>query len=67
MAGLSDAGSTRSILEPVIDFRVGGATQRAGANFPHFVVARRSKILHIRRSSLLELRKIAAQRRLRES
>jgi hypothetical protein len=43
------------------------AIRRAGANFPHFVVARRSKILHIRRSSLLELRKIGSQRRPRES
>jgi hypothetical protein len=43
------------------------ATRRAGANFPHFIVARRSKILHIRRSSLLELRKIGSRRCLRES
>ena len=39
------------------------ATRGAGANFPHFIVARRSKILHIRPSSLLELRKIGSQRR----
>jgi hypothetical protein len=37
------------------------------ANFPHFLVTRRSKILHIRRSSLLELRKIGSQRHPRES
>jgi hypothetical protein len=47
--------------------RICVATQRAGANFPHFIVARRSKILHIRRSSLLELRKIGSQRHPRES
>jgi hypothetical protein len=40
---------------------------RAGANFPHFIVARRSKIPHIRRSSFFELRKIGSQRRPRES
>src|SRR5580698_710952 len=43
------------------------ATRRAGANFPHFGVARHSKIPDIRRSSLLELRKIGSQRRPRES
>jgi hypothetical protein len=43
------------------------ATLRAGADFPHFGVARRSKIPDIRRSSLLELRKIGSQRRPRES
>jgi hypothetical protein len=43
------------------------ATRRAGANFPHFGVARRSKIPDIRRSSLLELRKIGSQRCPRES
>jgi hypothetical protein len=47
--------------------RICAATRRAGANSPHFVVARRSKILHIRRSSLLELRKIGSQRRPWES
>ena len=31
------------------------ATHGAGADFPHFVVARRSKIPDLRRSSLLEL------------
>jgi hypothetical protein len=43
------------------------ATRRAGANFPDFVVNRRSKIRHIRRSSLLELEKIGSQRRSWES
>jgi hypothetical protein len=43
------------------------ATLWAGANFPHFRVARRLKIPDIRRSSLLELRKIGSQRRPRES
>jgi hypothetical protein len=70
-------------LEPVINCPAGGvlprhvragdpiaifaATRRAGANFPHFGVARHSKIPDIRRSSLLELRKIGSQRRPRES
>jgi hypothetical protein len=43
------------------------ATRRAGANFPDFFVNRRSKIVHIRRSSLLELEKICPQRRSWES
>ncbi len=43
------------------------ATRRAGASFPHFFVARRSKIPDLRRSSLLELRKTGSQRRPRES
>jgi len=43
------------------------ATRRAGANFPDFFVNRRSKIRHIRRSSLLELEKIGSQRRSWES
>ena len=43
------------------------ATRRAGANFAHLVVARRSKIPDIRRSSLLDLGKIGSQRCPRES
>jgi hypothetical protein len=43
--------------------RIFAATRRAGAKFPHFVVTRRSKIVHIRRSSLLELGKFRSQRR----
>ena len=43
------------------------ATLRAGANFPHFRVDRRSKIPDIHRPSLLELRKIGSQRCPRES
>jgi hypothetical protein len=36
-----------------------GGSRRAGANFPHFFVARRSKIPDIRHSSIRELRKLA--------
>ena len=42
---------------------ISAATRRDGANFPGFVVTRRSKIPDIRRSSLLELRKIGSRRR----
>ena len=38
-------------------------TRRAGANFPHLVVARRAKFPDIRRFSLLDLGKIGSQRR----
>jgi hypothetical protein len=48
----------------VPDIFVAGWKRRAGADFPHFGVVRRSKISDIRRSSLLELRKIGSQRRL---
>jgi hypothetical protein len=37
--------------------RICAATLRAGANFPHFVVARRLDTLGICLSSILELRK----------
>ncbi len=43
------------------------ATRRAGANFPHFFVARRSQTPGMRRSSLRELGKIGSQRRARQS
>jgi hypothetical protein len=43
------------------------ATHRAEANFPDFRVGRRWDTPGIRRSFLLELRKIGAQRRPRES
>jgi hypothetical protein len=39
------------------------ATRRDGANFPDFVVPRRSKTPGIRHSSLLELEKIGSRRR----
>ena len=41
--------------------RILAATRRDGANFPDFVVVRRSKIPDIRRSSLLELEKIGSR------
>jgi len=41
------------------------ATRREGANFPRFVVAGRSKVLNIHRSSLRESRKIGSGRCLR--
>jgi hypothetical protein len=43
------------------------ATRRAGADFPDFFVNRRSKMIDIRRSSLLELEKVGSQRRSWES
>ena len=43
------------------------ATRRAGANSPHFFVARHSQTPGMRHSSLLEIGKIGSQRRPRES
>jgi hypothetical protein len=62
MAVAGPLSRTRTKYGPIF-----AATRRAGANFPHFVVARRSKITHIRRSLLLELGKIGSQRHPWES
>ncbi len=43
------------------------ATRMAGANFSHLFVDCRSLTPGMRRSSLLDLRKIGPQRRVRES
>jgi hypothetical protein len=43
------------------------AIRRAGANFPHFFVARRLSTPGTPRSSLRELREIGSQRRTRQS
>jgi len=56
------------MLEPVINFgAICAATRRAGANFPHFFVARRLSTPGTPRSSLRELGEIGSQRRTRQS
>jgi hypothetical protein len=51
-----------TIARTAAEYAIFAATQRDGANFPDFFVARRSKTFNIRRFSLLELEKICSRR-----